>query len=79
MYGGVLRYQYTVNSRDIADMTGKRHADVMRDIKNMLEGLELDERRFASIYLDAYNREKPMFVLPKREALILLLVRVPTL
>ncbi|MBA1420414.1 MAG: Rha family transcriptional regulator [Epsilonproteobacteria bacterium] len=75
----MLRYQYTVNSRDIADMTGKKHNHVIRDIKNMLDGLEIDASKFASIYLDAYNREKPMFILPKREALILLLVRVPTL
>jgi Rha family phage regulatory protein len=63
--------EISVSSRDIADMTGKRHAHVMRDIKVMLDGLEVAQSKFGSSYLDANNKERPMFILPKREALIL--------
>lgn len=31
----------TMTSREIAELTGKRHADVMRDIRNMFEELEI--------------------------------------
>lgn len=55
----------TMNSREIAELTGKNHFDVMRDIRKMLEALGEDESKFAGIYLDAYNREKPCFNLPK--------------
>lgn len=55
----------TMSSREIVSLTGKRHADVMRDIRVLLQELGEDERNFASIYLDAYEREKPCFKLPK--------------
>lgn len=60
-----------ISSLEIADMTGKRHGNVLTDIRTMLNGLEIDELKFQSIYLDTNNRDKPMFVLPQREALIL--------
>lgn len=55
----------TMSSREIAELTGKRPADVMRDIRNMLEELNLAERSFASSYLDSTGRTLPMFLLPK--------------
>lgn len=61
----------TMTSREIAELTGKNHADVLRDIRNMLEVLKKDASIFAGIYHDAYGREKPCFNLPKRETLIL--------
>ncbi|WP_325079307.1 Rha family transcriptional regulator [Klebsiella aerogenes] len=54
-----------MSSREIADITGKRHDHVIRDIRNMLEALELDAPNFGATYRDASNREKPMFNLPK--------------
>jgi len=54
-----------MSSREIAELTGKNHFDVMRDIRKMLEALGEDESKFAGIYLDAYKREKPCFNLPK--------------
>ena len=60
----------TMNSLEIAKLTGKRHADVLRDIRDFLEEIEEgDQRRFASIYKDAYGRDQECFVLPKRECL----------
>lgn len=60
----------TMTSREIAELTGKQHFHVMRDIERMLEALG-DASKFGGIYLDAYGREKPCFNLPKRETLIL--------
>ena len=61
----------TMSSREIAELTGKNHADVLRDIRNMLEVLKKDASSFAGIYKDAYGRDKACFNLPKRETLIL--------
>ena len=40
----------TMTSREVSELTSKNHADVCRDVRNMLEQLELDESRFASNY-----------------------------
>lgn len=63
----------TMSSREIAELTGKRHDHVMRDIRAMLVELHGDDviPSFGAIYHDAYGREKPCFDLPKRETLIL--------
>ncbi|CAO4182659.1 Rha family transcriptional regulator [Methylorubrum populi] len=61
----------TMSSREIAERTGKRHADVMRDIRSMLEQLGATERSFASSYTDSTGRSLPCFYLPKRECIIL--------
>ena len=43
-----------MTSREIAELTGKNHADVLRDIRNMLEVLKKDASIFADISLDAF-------------------------
>lgn len=55
----------TMSSREIASLTGKRHTDVMRDIRNMLAQLEVGERRFASSYFSDQNKELPCFNLDR--------------
>lgn len=62
----------TMSSREIAELTGKEHYNVMRDIRSMLQELGKDAFSFEGIYLDAYGREKPCFHLPRREVEILL-------
>lgn len=62
----------TMSSREIAELTGKRHPDVKRDILSMLEALEKDASSFAHIYLDAMNRSQTEYHLPRREVEILL-------
>jgi anti-repressor protein len=69
-----LHQNQTMSSREIAEMTGKNHADVMRDIRNMLLELTGDTRglsSFASTYFNSQNKEQPCYLLPKRETLIL--------
>lgn len=63
----------TMSSREIAELTGKRHDHVMRDIRAMLVELHGDDviPSFGAIYRDAYGRERACFDLPKRETLIL--------
>ena len=60
-----------MSSREIAKLTGKNHADVMRDIKSMLEQLDLDVSNFAETYIDSQNRIQPCFALDKENTLIL--------
>jgi len=62
----------TMSSLEIAELTGKRPADVMRDIRKMLLDLEINERSFASVYKDAKGEARNCFKLPRRETDILL-------
>jgi phage regulator Rha-like protein len=52
-------------SRDIAELTSKRHSDVLRDARVMLAQLELDERNFASVYFGGNGEERPQLALTK--------------
>lgn len=61
----------TMSSLEIAGLTGKRHSDVIRDVRKMLKELDINERNFASVYVDAKGQERISFNLPKRESLIL--------
>lgn len=55
----------TMSSREIAELTGKEHAHVMRDIRTMLDVLKKDASSFGGIYRDSYGREKPCFNLDR--------------
>ena len=63
--------QTTMSSREIAELTGKRHPDVKRDILNMFEQLEQDASSFAHTYLDSQNRQQTQFNLDKELTLTL--------
>ncbi|MDN7994548.1 Rha family transcriptional regulator [Burkholderia orbicola] len=60
-----------MSSREIAELTGKAHNHVKRDIVKMLEGLEEDVTKFGYMSTDSYGRPQHVFALPKRETLIL--------
>jgi phage antirepressor YoqD-like protein len=62
----------TMDSLEIAERTGKRHADVIRDIENTLELAGIDQRSFASIYSDSYGRNQRCYRLPGHELMLLL-------
>lgn len=57
----------TMSSLEIAELTGKEHKEVLRDIRKILSEAEIDERSFALTYTDGANREQPCYNLPKRE------------
>lgn len=66
--------EQTMCSREIAELTGKRHDHVMRDIREMLVGLHGEEGlpKFGDTYRNEQNGQTyPCFALPKRETLIL--------
>lgn len=62
----------TMSSLEIAELTGKSHGHVMRDIRNMLTELNNStQSNFGSSYRDSTGRTLPCYDLPKRECLIL--------
>jgi phage regulator Rha-like protein len=61
----------TMTSLEIADLTGKRHDHVMRDIRDMFLSINIDSPQFWGQYKDSTGRSLPMALLPKRECLIL--------
>ena len=61
----------TMSSRDIADLTGKRHDHVMADIGKMIEWLGDTCPDFSGELPDTYGRPQKVYFLPKRETLIL--------
>jgi phage antirepressor YoqD-like protein len=48
----------TMSSREIAELTGKEHKNVKRDIELMLRELGKDALSFERIYLDSMNRQQ---------------------
>lgn len=55
----------TMSSREIAEVTGKRHPDVKRDIVSMLGDLKEDVSSFAHTYLDRSNRSQVEYLLDR--------------
>jgi hypothetical protein len=60
-----------MSSREIAELTGKQHKDVLYDIRKMLDELCLTSADFSADLPDSYGRPQTVFNLPKRECLIL--------
>ena len=56
----------TMSSREIAELTGKNHADVLRDIRSTLELAGIGESIFAGTYLSSQNKELPCYNLSRR-------------
>lgn len=54
-----------MTSREIAELTGKQHKDVLFDIRNTLEQLGINSAEFSAQYKDSTGRTLPMFALPK--------------
>jgi Rha family phage regulatory protein len=65
----------TMSSLEVAELTGKRHADVMRDIRNLLDQ-GVHERNFALMFRinklgNGAERKDPYYNLTKKGCLIL--------
>jgi Rha family phage regulatory protein len=63
--------QSKMSSREIAELTGKQHKHVMRDIRDMEPAWEkISQSKFGlTCYVDRWNRKKPMYELSKAECL----------
>lgn len=61
----------TMSSREIADLTGKQHAHVMRDIRKMLIAIGKDLSNFGSTYKDAQGRDQTEYRLDRELTLTL--------
>lgn len=62
--------ELTMSSREIADLTGKRHDNVMADIRKMLVEIQSPEK--LGDYIDTKNRIQQMLLLNKEECLCLI-------
>ena len=62
----------TMTSIEIAELTGKEHGHVRRDITKMLDDLKKDPSIFGYIYQDVYQRDQQAFRLPYDETVCLL-------
>lgn len=60
-----------ITSLEIAELTGKRHADILRAIEKMQDAwVKIGQRNFTlTSYVDNSNRDKPMYKLSKTESL----------
>lgn len=55
----------TMSSREIAELTGKEHKNVLADIRKMLQDLELTLADFSANLPDVYGRQQQVFNLNK--------------
>jgi len=62
----------TMSSREIAALTGKRHDNVVADVRKMLSELVLGTPEFLGVYEAENGQQYECFNLPKRESLILI-------
>ncbi len=64
----------TMTSKEIAELTGKLHKNIMRDILNISQQIENQPQlKFElSEYKDSTGRKLPMYVLTKKETLLLI-------
>lgn len=63
----------TMSSREIAELTGKQHQHVKRDIEKMLVDLQEDASKFGRIYFDSMNRQQSEYLLDREQTEVLLL------
>ncbi len=68
----VVKRELTLDSREVAEMVGKNHGHLMRDIKTYIEYIsanpKLDSLEFfvPSVYIDAQNKERPNYQITKK-------------
>lgn len=69
--GETINASEYMTSKEIAEITGKRHCDVMEAIRVMeIAWVKIGRRKFPlTSYVDQWNREQPMYKLNKTECL----------
>ncbi|WAX06710.1 hypothetical protein BF486P1_00010 [Bacteroides phage BF486P1] len=69
--GETINASEYMTSKEIAEITGKRHCDVMEAIRVMeIAWVKIGRRKFPlTSYVDRWNREQPMYKLNKTECL----------
>lgn len=69
--GETINAKEYMTSKEIAEITGKRHCDVMEAIRVMeVAWVKIGRRKFPlTSYVDQWNREQPMYKLNKTECL----------
>jgi phage antirepressor YoqD-like protein len=60
-----IQSRQVMSSREIAELTGKQHFHVRRDIEKMLKELSEDESKFGCTYMDSMNREQHEYALDR--------------
>lgn len=71
MNGSEIMKRETMTSLEIAEITGKRHSDVLESIRNMEPAWKkIAQRKFPlGSYKDANNQDRPCYILSKTECL----------
>ena len=67
----LIKNELTLDSREVAEMVGKNHADLLRDIRTYIEYLgksnfALGDFFIASTYTDRNNQERPNYKITKK-------------
>jgi hypothetical protein len=62
----------SMSSREIAELCEKRHDNVLRDTKHMLNELEIDVPKFGGVYLGDNGEQRACLHLPKNLTLTLI-------
>lgn len=62
----------TMSSLQIAELAGKRHDNVMADIRSMLKDTGADALKFQGVYKGGNGQDRKCFYLPEHELLVLL-------
>ena len=66
-----INHSVTMDSREIAELTGKEHKNVLADIDKMLLAIDIQPAKFSARYKDAKGEERRCYSLPYRETMIL--------
>ena len=56
-----------MSSLQIAEITGKRHDGVLRDIREILEQAGIEAHKFVGYYIATNGKQNPCYHLPRRE------------
>jgi phage regulator Rha-like protein len=62
-----LNKSQTMSSLEIADLTGKRHEDVLRDIRKTMNDAEIEATHFCVPYKMPSGQTSTVYNLPRRE------------